>query len=183
MGKIVDLDHYKKQTLEQRVFKAWRERFDEHFSVDTCFDDLSHETLYTLAAPGDASTPLYYEVVMTALGLGPARRFNLLENELKMAVVDRHLFLADHVRFEMMHRLGWLEAYPCQDKPLIEMVQRFDVVRREVADGAPRLAHSHPNVAGFNQLLTREKQVFVRRMLNDALQAFRMRFLPDNPSA
>ena len=183
MGNIIDLDRYKKQTLEERVFRAWRERFDEHFGAETCMGDLGHETLYVLAAPGDASTQLYYALVMAALGLGPARRFNFMENELKLAVVDRHLFLADHVRFEMMLRLGWLEAYPCQDRPLIEMVQRFDEIRREVADGAPRLDQSHPNAAGFNQLLTREKQVFVRRMLNDALQAFRMRFLPDNPPA
>jgi hypothetical protein len=183
MANIIDLNDYKRQTLEERVFRVWRERFAERFGVKTCIGDLGHETLYVLATPGDASTRLYYELVMAVLGLGPARRFNFLENELKMAVVDRHLFLADHVRFEMMLRLGWLEAYPCQEKPLIEMVQRFDEIRREVSEGAPCLDQSHPNAAGFNQLLTREKQVFVRRMLNDALQAFRMRFLPDNPPA
>jgi len=183
MTNIIDLDHYKKQTLEQRVFRAWREYFGENFDVETRLGDLRHETLFALAAPGDASTQLYYEMVMAALGLGPARRFNVLPNELKLAVVDRHLFMADHVRFEMMRRLGWLEAYPCQEIPLIEMVQRFDAVRREMTDGAPLLDQSHPNAAGFNQLPTREKQVFVRRMLNDALQAFRMRFLPDNPPA
>ena len=45
-------------------------------------------------------------MIMGVLDLGPAAKFNYLPTEQQMQVVDIHLFLADHMRFEMMLRLN-----------------------------------------------------------------------------
>ena len=60
---------------------------------------------------------------MGILGLGAAPKFNYLDREEQMMVVDIHLFLADQVRFEMMRRLGWLDNFTCERYRLLEMVQ------------------------------------------------------------
>jgi hypothetical protein len=53
-----------------------------------------------------------------------------------MQVVDIHLLLADHVRFEMMRRLGWLRNLPCGRYSLVELVQQFEAVTASSAESA-----------------------------------------------
>jgi hypothetical protein len=172
MTKIVDLQNYRTHALEQRAFGAWRRRFGEDCGLATRFEDLSDRTLYSLALPGDDSAVPFYEVVMGVLDLGAAAGFFFLDDEDKIRVVDRHLFLADHVRFEMMRRLGWVSSYACAPLTLVEMIQDFRAAKRACMAGAPKLAETHPGYAAYRQLTIREKQVFVRRLLRDALEAF-----------
>ena len=140
MIKIVDLHHYRTKVVEQRAFGPWQKRFGESYDASTCLSDLSDKTLYFLAQPGEESSLAYYEIIMGVLDFGPATKFNYLASEQQMRVVDIHLFLADQMRFEMMRRLRWLEALPCQKFTLISMVQTYEQMRNRFKDNPPGLA-------------------------------------------
>ena len=95
MTKIVDLKSYRTRQIIERIFGPWKRRFGEAYDEKTLLTDLSHHTLFRLAQPGDESTAAFYELVMGALGLGPADRFYYLDKGDQLRVVDLHLLLAD----------------------------------------------------------------------------------------
>ncbi len=173
MVKVVDIQAYRAKTFKERVFGPWQQRFDESYAIDIKLSELSDKTLYFLAQPGDNSAAAYYELIMGVLDLGPAARFNDLQNRMQMQVVDIHLFLADQVRFEIMRRLNWLSHLPCKMHSLVQMVQDFDKVKPACKASPPELAASHPDYDAYGKLAHGDKEVFIRRMLQDALEAFK----------
>jgi hypothetical protein len=134
---------------------------------------LSDSTLYFLAKPGEETAIAYYEFIMGTLDLGKAPKFYYLDEVHQLRVVDIHLFIADQVRFELMRRLGWLSSFPGQAYTLVEMVQAFDATKTEVKKRPVALSPSHPDYGVFDKLSIEDKQVFVRRKLLNALEAFR----------
>ena len=175
MTKIVDLHDYRTKMVEQRAFGPWRKRFGEAYDTNTRLSDLSDKTLFFLAQPGENSSIAYYEIIMGVLDLGPATKFNYLASEKQMCVVDIHLFLADQMRFELMHRLKWLETAPCQRFSMIAMIQSYEQIRDQCKDTPPGLAPSHPGHATYQQLAARDKEVFIRQLLREALEQFEKR--------
>ena len=175
MTKVVDLQKYRIKSVEQRGFGPWQKRFGETFDSATRLEDLSDKTLYYLAQPGEPSSVAYYEVIMGVLGLGPAIKFHYLDNSAQMLVVDLHLFLADQVRFEMMRRLNWVTGFEGIRYSILEMVHEFSSVKENCRANPPELAGSNSDFAEYNQLTTTDKEVFIRRMLQEALDAFKKR--------
>jgi hypothetical protein len=175
MTKVVDLQKYRIKSVEQRGFGPWQKRFGETFDSATRLEDLSDKTLYYLAQPGEPSSVAYYEVIMGVLGLGPAIKFHYLDNSEQMLVVDLHLFLADQVRFEMMRRLNWVTGFEGIRYSILEMVHEFSSVKENCRANPPELAGSNSDFAEYNQLTTTDKEVFIRRMLQEALDAFKKR--------
>jgi hypothetical protein len=175
MTKIVDLQTYRVKAVEQRGFGPWKKRFGESFDAQTGLADLSDQTLLFLAQPGEPSSVAYYEVIMGVLNLGPAAKFHYLGNMEQMLVVDLHLFLADQVRFEMMRRLGWLEDFEGLKYSLLELIQKFDEIKEHCRLNPPVLATVTPEFAAYSRLTFGDKEVFIRRMLNQALDAFKER--------
>lgn len=173
MTKVVNIQTYRANVLQQRAFGHWEKRFKESYDLQTRLSDLSDKTLYFLAQPGENSTTAFYELIMGILDLGPAIKFNYLTNKEQMRVVDIHLFLADQVRFEVMRRLKWLVKLPCEKCNLIEMVQDIDKIKPESKETPPELSVSHPDNISYQQLATGDKEVFIRRMLRDAIEAFK----------
>jgi hypothetical protein len=173
MTKIVDLQSFREKVIEQKSYGAWQKRFGEFYSVHTRIADLSDQTLLSLAQPGENSSTAFYEVIMGVLELGPAPKFYYLANNDQMRVVDTHLLLADQVRFELMRRLGWLKKLPCADHRLIDMVQQFEAVKQQARLTPPELDESHPEFEAYRQLAAGDKEVFIRRMLRDAIEAFK----------
>lgn len=178
MTKIVDLHAYRTKAVEQRGFGPWRKRFDEIFDSTTRLGDLSDNTLYFLAQPGEPSSVAYYEVIMGILDLGTAAKFHYLADTDQMRVIDLHLFLADHVRFEMMRRLTWIAGFEGAKYSIFEMVQAFAKVKETSRVNPPELSASRPDYAAYNQLTKGDKEVFIRRMLQKALEAFKNRLSP-----
>jgi hypothetical protein len=176
MTKIVDLHHYRTQMLEERAFGPWRKRFGEAYNIKTCLDELSDQTLYYLAQPGEHCSIAYYEAIMGVLGLGPAAKFDYLPSEEQMKVVDIHLFLADQFRFEMMRRLSWLDTLSSQKISIVEMIRDFDAVKAKCGSNPPKLAPSHPGYTSYQNLAARDKEVFIRQLLREALEEFPKRF-------
>ena len=172
MTKVVDLQTYRTKSVEQRGFGPWQKRFAETFDSTTRLEDLSDATVYFLAQPGELSSVAYYEVIMGILDLGPAIKFHYLANSDQMLVVDLHLFLADQVRFEMMRRLKWITGFEGIKHSILEMVQEFNKVKENCRENPPKLAGSNSDFAGYSQLTMGDKEVFIRRMLQEALDAF-----------
>ncbi len=175
MSKIVDLKTYRIQALEKRGFGPWQKRFSESYDSRTRLSDISDKTLYYLSQPGENSSNAYYEIIMGILDLGPAAAFHYLNNRDQMRVVDIHLFLADQLRFEMMRRLGWILSFEGARYRLLEMIQEFDTIKNKCRERPPELARSNANYAEYTHLTDGDKEVFIRRMLQEALNAFKKR--------
>ncbi len=178
MEKIVDIQAYRAKAFKERVFGPWQQRFNESYDIDVRFSELSDKTLYFLARPGENSTAAYYELIMGILDLGPAPTFNDLLNRDQMRVVDIHLFLADQMRFEIMRRLKWIAQLQCNTQSLVQMVLDFDSVKSACKTSPPELAASHPDYNAYRQLTQGDKEVFIRRMLQDALESFKDHLSP-----
>ena len=175
MKKIVDLQSYRNKALEQRSFGPWQKRFGEIYGIRTRLSDLSEKTLYYLALPGDNSSNAFYEFIMGVLDLGPASNFHYLENKDQLLVVDIHLFLADQVRFELMRRLGWLQRFSTENNTLLETVQKSEKMKAVSREAPPVLAETHPEYNDYQKLTLGDKEVFIRRLLQEALEVFKKR--------
>ena len=175
MTKIVDLQTYRIRALELRGFGPWQKRFGESFDSTTRLIDLSDHTLYYLAQPGESSSVAYYDFIMGILDLGAAPGFHYLGNRDQMLVVDIHLFLADQVRFEMMRRLEWIRKFEGERYSLVEMVQELVKVKTKCREKPPELVRSNTDYAAYTRLTDGDKEVFIRRMLQEALDAFKAR--------
>jgi hypothetical protein len=173
MTKIVDLQSFRDKALEQRSFGPWQKRFGESYGVGCRIADLSDKTLFFLAQPGENSSIAFYEMIMGALDWGPAAKFYYLSNADQMRVVDIHLLIADQVRFELMRRLGWVQGLPCGDRSLVEMVLKSDQTKRAVRSSPPELNESHPEYGAYKQLAVGDREVFIRRLLREALEEFK----------
>jgi hypothetical protein len=175
MTKIVNLQSYRNKALEQRSFGPWQKRFGETYGIRTMLSDLSEKTLYYLALPGDNSSNAFYEFIMGVLDLGPASKFHYLENKDQLLVVDIHLFLADQVRFELMRRLGWLQRFSTENNTLLETVQKSEKLKAMSKEAPPVLAETHPEYNDYQKLTRGDKEVFIRRLLQEALEVFKKR--------
>ena len=178
MSKVIDLQDYRTKSAEHRAFEPWCKRFGESFGAETRLSDLSDRTLYFLAQPGEETAMAFYELIMGILGLGAAPKFYYLPNEAQMTVMDIHLFLADQVRLEMMHRLEWLTGFPCRECTFLEMVQKFQRIKVECQDKPPGLSRTDPEFEAYEKLVTADKHAFVRRRLRQALEAFENKLGP-----
>jgi hypothetical protein len=177
MSKVVDLQSYRAKTAEHRGFQPWCKRFGETYGAETRLSDLSDRALYFLARPGEETAMAFYELIMGILGMGQGLKFYYLPSVEQMRVVDIHLFLADQVRFEMMHRLGWIKGFCTQKYALLEMVKAFESIRSECAVMPPKLSPDNPDHEAYGQLTTGDKHAFVRRKLRQALEAFQAEHL------
>ena len=173
MADIVNLRTYRTNALEQRAFSPWHKRFGELYSQKTRLSDLSDRTLYFLALPGEENALAFYEIIMGILDMGSAVKFYYLESQEQMMVMDIHLFLADQVRFEMLQRLKWLVSFPCERYSLVEMVQTYDNIIDLCRNNPPELAESHPDFSAYKKLTSGDKEVFIRRMLPQALETYK----------
>ena len=175
MTKIVDLHNYRLRVMEKRGFGPWQKRFSESYDSRTRPSDLSDKTLYYLSQPGENSSTAYYELIMGILDLGQAAGFHYLDNRDQIRVVDIHLFMAVQLRFEMMRRLNWLMSFPGSKYSLLEMVTEFDAIKLNCRQNPPDLARSNPNYSEYTRLTDGDKEVFIRRLLQEALDQFKER--------
>lgn len=173
MQKIVNLRQFRNRQIERRAFDGWQKRYGETFDRTTRFSDLSDCVLLSLAQPGETNAQPYYELIMGVFDWGNPVKFYYLSDEQRMRVIDIHLFLADLVRFELMKRLGWVEWYAGEGDTILDLVRRFDKLRVECRNNPPRLAETHSAHAEYCALTSRDQEVFIRRLLPEALETFK----------
>jgi hypothetical protein len=171
MAKVIPLDDYRNSQAFRAGYSQWRRKFNAPFSARTRLSDIGPATLSHLADAGEESTAALYALIIGFL-YGRHATFETLDSRRQGNVLDIHLFLLDQIRFEMMYRLGWLDDFIGNRFPLFEMVVEFQRIKLTCQKHPPKLAKSHPDFDAYCLLIDRDKQVFIRRMLPLAMEAF-----------
>ena len=173
MAEIISLAEYKAQAALRAVERYWRSLFKEPFDARYHLSDLRPKPLCFLAEPGDESTAALYSLIIGLSGFDDATTFESLDSKMQSHILDIHLFLSDQIRFEMMVRMGWLDRFVGNQYPLLQMVTGFRHIQQVCQDQPPSLAKEHPDYATYVGLFERDQQVFIRRMMLPALEAFK----------
>lgn len=171
MAPVIDMEKGRLHLAAKRGFRNWVSGFGEDFGVSTRFEDLSLETLGFLAQGKEKGAFYIYDLAMNLQNMGSAFEFNELAPRKKMAIIDRYIFLLDLIRFEIMKRLGWLESYPGEALPLIELILHFEEVAPDLQAQTPALSKDHPGYSRFMRMNVLDREVFVRKLIPKALKA------------
>jgi len=173
MSKLVNMDEYRVRQAATRGFASWQKHFDDSPAPVTRFSDLKDSTIAALAEPGENSAAVFYELIMGVLDLGTILKLDYLKPADRLLVVDTHLFLADTVRYEMLHRIRWINGYPEQDVPIVRLVMTYDPSDYSRFSHPPQLLQTHPQYREFNSRIDREKVVMLRQLFSPALAVLR----------
>ncbi|MFP4087763.1 MAG: hypothetical protein ACLFUL_13320 [Desulfobacteraceae bacterium] len=171
MRRVIDLQEERELIAVKRAFRNWVNRFHEDFGPETRLGDISLETLSFLARGKENGTFYLYELIMEIKNLGSGFQFNELPPKEKMGVIDQYLFLLDRIRFECMKRLGWLQAYPGEEFPLVILVTEYDRLAPGLQANIPLLREDHPDYHNFAAISTYDKEAFVRKMIPRLMRA------------
>jgi len=71
--------------------------------------------------------------------------------------------------------LEWIRTFEGGKYSLLDMVLEFEKVKTKCREHPPVLAESNSDYATYAQLTIGDKEVFIRRMLQEALDAFKER--------
>jgi hypothetical protein len=167
---VIELEKARLDMAVRKGYRNWKSQFSEDFGSDTKACDLSNKTLALLARGKEKSTFYLFDLIMNLETLGSGFEFDDLRPSDKMAVMDRYLFLLDRIRFEYMTRLGWLERYPGDDLPLVELVVRFDKLGPRLQADKPVLRKDHEAYEAFATMNDFEKEEFIRKLVAKALK-------------
>lgn len=175
MAEVIDLERFRARMAADQGFRTWLARFQEEFGPETRLQDLSPSTLLYLASPGEENLYVLFDLVMGTLGLGGSVRFRLdeMEHAVRMKIMDTVLALVDRVRFELMRRLGWVEEAPGSEAPIIQLVQEAWRRETDFAREVPALDGEHPDYQAYVRLNAMDRSVFIRRLIPQAVDAFR----------
>ncbi len=169
MSQVIDLKENRLAIATKRGFRNWSSHFKEDFGLTTQLAQISSKTLSLLAQGRDKSTFYLYDLIMNLKGLGSGFEFAELSPKEKMIVIDLYLFLLDHIRFECMKRLKWLERYPGEETALVELIVNFDKLAPNLQAEAPLLSAHHPGYNEYQDLTFFDKEVFIRKLIPQAL--------------
>jgi hypothetical protein len=75
----------------------------------------------------------------------------------------------------MMRRLGWLTDFAGEEYTVLEIVQNVEQVKVTCKKGPPGFSEAQPDFETYNALTNGDKEMFLRRKLREALEAFRVR--------
>lgn len=170
MSGVVDFEKARLEMAVRRGYRNWKSQFQEEFVLETCFCDLSDRTLTSLAMGREKSTFYLFDLIMNLQQLGSGFEFNELNPREKMRVMDRYLFMLDRVRFEYMKRLGWLEGYPGQEYPLVELILNFDRLAPRLQADTPVLSRDHPAHDRFRSMNAFEREELIRKLIPKVLK-------------
>jgi hypothetical protein len=175
VAEVIDLERFRAKIAADQGFRTWLARFQEQFGPETRLQDLSPRTLLYLATPGEETLYVYFDLIMGAQGYGGSARFRLddLDNAAKLKIMDTAFALMDRVRFEVMRRLGWVEAVPEVETPIIDLVRRAWRLEDRFTREVPRLSPGHPDYQAYFSLPDMDQGVFIRRLIPKAVNRFR----------
>ncbi len=172
MDRVVDLDKARLEAAVRRGYRNWRSRFEEDFTESTRVKDLSDATLRILSRGNEEGAFYLYDLIMGLLHLGSGFEIRTLAPEDRLRVMDRYLFLLDRFRFEVMRRLGWVGAFPGEDRSLVELITHYETLAPAIQARVPELNPDHPDYDAFRAVGTLEQESFIRKLIPAALDAF-----------
>ncbi len=174
MSQVIDLNESRLLMAAKKAFRNWESQFKEAFGPETRISDLSQNTLAFLAQGRDRGTFYLYDLIMNLRGLGSGFEFETLSPNKKMLVIDQYLFMLDRIRFECMKRMKWLESYPGEDRPLVELIVYFDRLAPGLQAEIPILSPTFSAYSDYLRLSTFDKEVFIRKLIPKALEEIRL---------
>jgi hypothetical protein len=169
MTEIIDLNEGRLLIAAKKGYRNWARQFKEEFGIGTRLSHISLEAVSFLAQGKDKGTFYLYDLIMNLDGLGSGFEFNELSPKKKMVVIDKYLFLLDHIRFECMKRLGWIEGYPGEEYTLVELINRFDKLAPSLQANVPVLSRNHPDYERYSTMNTFDKESLIRKLIPKAV--------------
>ena len=176
MGDLISIAAGRRRLIARRIFARWSRRFGEFFDEATRPCDLSDKTLARLIGGGEPAEVAIQELIV---GVRQKGNFKTSSDNLheKIANLDLMLFILDQLRFEAMRRLGWIDTYPTQGVPLINIVEQYQVRFACFRLSTPALSSNHPRYAEYSGILEADRASFVRRLIPEAIRLFCERFV------
>lgn len=170
MSRVINLEEGRLLVAVKKGYRNWESRFKESFGRDTKLSQISSAALSYLAQGKDKGTFYIYDLIMNLQHLGSGFEFNELNPKKKMAIIDQYLFVLDRIRFECMKRLGWLQSYPGEDFPLVELIVNFDKIAPSLQAKIPELDKGHHCYEEYKAMTTNDKEAFIRKLIPKALE-------------
>ncbi|MBW2029566.1 MAG: hypothetical protein JRH06_05685 [Deltaproteobacteria bacterium] len=168
--KVIRLSDARLEKNARRAFRNWESEFGEPFGLDTTLGQISAKTLALLAEGRNKSTFYLLDLIMNLQGMGSGFDFGGRSPKEQIAIMDRHLFLLDLIRYEYMKRLGWLESYPGEESTLVELVINFEKLAPGLKADTPALDPNHPAYGVFRSASILEKEELIRKLIPRALE-------------
>jgi hypothetical protein len=175
MGRVINLERHRQHKAAASAFERWPRRLGHRPGATDSLADLPDATLGLMAELDQDATLALYDLVLGVRGWGAGERFPYLEPQAKVEALDAFLLVADQVRFELMHRLGWVEEPPAASWPLVVLARDFRSLTGRDEPGVPRLSPAYPRYHQVAERLEMEPQTVVRSAIPEALKAFRRR--------
>lgn len=171
MTNVIDFEQFKFKKLGQASFQLWNVQFKQSFDFQTTLADLPDRVLLFLASPGDKSTGAIYQLAEKIRFPKSKTKASLDEKKIEMDLMDIHLYFLDKIRLEIMKRLKWLDTYDDIEMPILELILKFDK-ESSLRSTPPELSSDHPRIDEYNELITKEKELFIRKLSVNALIEF-----------
>ncbi|MBN2033708.1 MAG: hypothetical protein JW836_10555 [Deltaproteobacteria bacterium] len=170
MTEVVEIGKARVEMAVRRAYRNWRSHFKEDFGPGTHLYDISTKTIVSLGLGKEKSTFYLFDLIMNLENLGSGFEFSEIDPKDKMLVLDQYLFLLDRTRFEYMKRLGWLENYPGEDIPLVDLILDFNHLAPRLQANTPILSRGHDAYDRFQSMNVFEREELVRKLIPKALK-------------
>jgi len=159
----------------RRAFSLWERHLGRLFDERTAIRDLPDAVLAVLIQPGEQCTRLLQSLVVKILVGEEATDLEKLSPSRKIQAIDLSLFLMDQIRFECMRRLGWVEADPRAEVPIVDLLDQLATGQLSGAQTTPAILADHPLYAEYEKTYVGDRATFVRKLIPRAIEEFARR--------
>lgn len=156
------------------MFGAWQSRLGYDPPAGIAPATIPGRVLYSLAMLSPKASLTLYDLVLGVRGWGAGEDLSSLKPRQKEEALDAFLFLSDCMRYEVMRRLDWVEAWDHTQTPLEQLAQGDRSPKSHDAAQVPRLCISHPRYPELEHRLKVEPVAVVRSLIPQALDEFKM---------
>jgi hypothetical protein len=174
---VISLSDYKRKQAARGGFREWRRLFQTLPDLDerTRWSDLPDWVILYLSEDSHESRLTLYDLIMGTLGLGSGYQFETLPPEVLLRLMDSYFAILDRLRFECMHRLGWIEEpVPGGETPIIEQILQERNASPPLVS-TPRMTSRHPGYGYVSGEGDFDYGRFLRMHIPDAVREFRKR--------
>ena len=172
MNRIVSISHYRRERSAQKGFRNWKTfgRPDLYLDGDTTWPDLPDSLILLLSEDNPESRLRIYDLITGVLNLGSGFEFERLPSDRLVSLLDIYFIISDLVRFECMKRIGWLDAFPYEDMPIVDLIVKKAGGDDPVFLKISSIKESHPAYSEFIKSNELDRQSLVRNHIKEAIQ-------------
>lgn len=173
LAEIIRFQERTPEATKGRLLTQWALGMGCRISPVATVGELPDRLILVLAQSDPRGASVLEELVCLIV-LGRMQPVKALPPGMRMRILELSLFVLDLVRFECMTRLDWIEPQAARQVPLVEILSREPRELKELT-GPLRLKQDHPHFHRFEALPLMEREVFLRKMIPQAMEVFRRR--------